>query len=137
MNNYVNLINNMIKIGIEDIPNFEENEVSDGYHTFNELYEFRKLYNALLFNEWAKSNKPKYDVHKSKKHYNDEKCFDGKFFIVVAMLPDGQISNHYKLEDWDLFKIPEFEKAKYKYDDHTAKDVIKRLTNVIKNETKS
>ena len=26
MNNYVNLINNMIKIGIEDIPNFEENE---------------------------------------------------------------------------------------------------------------
>ena len=25
---------------------------SDGYHTFNELYEFRKVFNAALFNEW-------------------------------------------------------------------------------------
>ena len=33
----------------KDIENF-----SDGYHTFNELYEFRKLYNALLFKEWKK-----------------------------------------------------------------------------------
>ena len=27
-------------------------DLSDGYHTFNELYEFRKIYNAALFNEW-------------------------------------------------------------------------------------
>ena len=26
---------------------------SDGYHTFKELYEFRKAYNVALFNEWA------------------------------------------------------------------------------------
>ena len=26
-------------------------DISDGYHTFNELYEFRKLYNAALFNQ--------------------------------------------------------------------------------------
>ena len=25
--------------------------LSDGYHTFDELYEFRKMYNAVLFNE--------------------------------------------------------------------------------------
>ena len=29
------------------------NELSDGYHTYDELYEFRKMYNAVLFNEWA------------------------------------------------------------------------------------
>lgn len=29
----------------------ETERVSDGYHTFLELYEFRKVYNALLFNE--------------------------------------------------------------------------------------
>ena len=28
-------------------------QMSDGYHTFAELYEFRKAYNAALFNEWA------------------------------------------------------------------------------------
>jgi len=37
-------------------------ETSDGFHTFNELYEFRKLYNAGLFNEWAKQGL--FNVHK-------------------------------------------------------------------------
>ena len=41
-------------------------ETSDGYHTFNELYEFRKVFNATLFNEWSRQEK--YSVHKSKKH---------------------------------------------------------------------
>jgi len=43
-------------------------ETSDGYHTFNELYEFRKLYNAALFNEWGV--KEIRNVHKSKKHHS-------------------------------------------------------------------
>ena len=103
--------------------------ISDGYHTFNELYEFRKLYNALLFNEWAKHHK--YNVHKSKKHNNGELCFDGKYFIVVALLPTGQISNHYKIEDWDLFNIPEYPKAFFEYDGHTTQDVIDRLYGII------
>lgn len=28
-------------------------EISDGYHTFNELYRYRMLYNAAFFNELA------------------------------------------------------------------------------------
>jgi len=94
---------------IDDIENF-----SDGYHTFNELYEFRKLYNALLFKEWKKNGK--YEVYKSKRHYNGEECFGGDWFIVVAILPTGQISNHYEMKDWDLFDIPEYEKSKYEFD---------------------
>lgn len=120
-------------------------EISDGYHTFDELYEFRKLYNAVLFNTWA-NPKPlvedgvnewfdgyadedfvMYDVHKSWKHHDGELCFGGGWFIVVAVLPTGQISNHYKAEDWDLFKIPETECAKYPFDGHTGQDVIERL----------
>jgi hypothetical protein len=31
----------------------EVGKVSDGFHTFDELYEFRKIYNAALFNEGA------------------------------------------------------------------------------------
>ena len=37
--------------------------ISDGYHPFRDLYDFRKAYNALLFNAWAKLGK--YDVYKS------------------------------------------------------------------------
>lgn len=108
----------------------ELSKISDGYHTFEELYDFRKMYNAALFNEWASYDIPKYDVHKSKRHHDGKKCFDGEWFIVVAMLPDGQISNHYHMDDWDLFKVPEEDTAKYEFDGHTGQDVIKRLKNL-------
>ena len=133
------------------------NELSDGYHTYDELYEFRKMYNAVLFSEWAviyytvlkdyenidvktlhpeiqrflNNIKPKYNVHKSWRHNDGELCFGGGWFIVSAMLPTGLISNHYKAEDWDLFKIPEVEKALYEFDEHTPQDVLERLKSLI------
>ena len=116
------------------------NELSDGYHTYDELYEFRKMYNAVLFNEWATqpvgfnidgSIKSKFDVHKSWRHHNGEMCFGGGWFIVSAMLPTGLISNHYKAEDWDLFQVPEVEKALYEFDGHTTQDVLIRLKTLI------
>lgn len=152
--NYTDVDNpvQMLEAANRIVQNLElKGQVSDGYHTFDELYEFRKMYNAALFNEWAKAvtyvptkvpieksvfgtefsveHVPhyKYDVHKSWKHYDGELCFGGGWFIVVAMLPTGQISNHYEARDWDLFKIPEAECAKYPFDGHTAQDVLERL----------
>lgn len=105
-------------------------KISDGYHTFNELYEFRKVFNAALFNEWAIQDK--YNVHKSVRHYDGEYCFgeDSGWFIVVAILPTGQISNHYERKDWDLFKIPAKDRAMFEFDGHTAKDVLERMKNL-------
>jgi len=99
-------------------------DTSDGYHTFKELYEFRKLYNACLFNEWYKQGK--YNVHKSYKHSDGEECFGGGWFVVQATLPAGQITNHYKNSDWALFTCEERRKAD-KWDGHSAQDVTKRL----------
>ncbi|WP_205155537.1 WDGH domain-containing protein, partial [Faecalicatena contorta] len=79
--------------------NTDLGNLSDGYHTFDELYEFRKLYNAALFNQWAKLGVK--NVHKSKKHSDGELCFGGGWFIVVAYPNDKQISNHYEMKDWD------------------------------------
>lgn len=142
-------------ITVEQINKFilsgdiDPNGICDKYHTFPELYEFRKMYNAALFNEWSKGYMDylkrtskgelidwwgplcaKFDAHKSWKHNDGELCFGGGWFIVVAMLPTGQISNHYKAEDWDLFKIPETDKAKYPFDGHTPKDVLERLKSL-------
>ena len=103
----------------------DKGEVSDGYHTFNELYEYRLLYNASMFNEFAKQGM--YDVHKSKRHSDGNFPFDNPdYFIVVAELPTGQISNHYRMKEWDLFDIPEKETSN-PYDGHTPKDVTERL----------
>ena len=102
-------------------------EVSDGYHTFNELYEYRMLYNAALFNEFAKQGL--YDVHKSRRHSDGEYPFgDSNWFIVMAELPTGQISNHYEMKDWDKFQIPEKPLAN-KWDEHSPRDVADRLTS--------
>ena len=103
-------------------------ETSDGYHTFNELYEFRMLYNAALFNEWrGRESVLQFDVHKSWHHSDGEKCFGGGWFVVVAQLPTGQITNHYEEKYYDLFKIPYRTRAA-KWDGHTPQDVSKRLT---------
>lgn len=114
-----------IQAKIDNMSEKDVGKISDGYHSFNELYEFRKQYNAALFNEWYKNRR--YDVHKSKKHFDGESCFNGEYFIVVAILPAGQISNHYMLKDWELFKCQITETAKYKFDGHTSKDVIERI----------
>jgi len=115
------------RAGADDVRKIDEN-TSDGYHTFKELYEFRMIYNAALFNEWAAQEK--YSVHKSKRHSDGLECFGGGWFVVVALLPTGQITNHYELKDWDLFDIPEREMA-YSWDGHTAKDVADRLKAAI------
>jgi len=117
-----------VQKGIDNTPDDVRGDYSDGYHTFNELYEFRKAYNIALFNEFALQNK--YDVHKSVRHHDGEVCFGGNWFIVVAILPSGQISNHYEMKDWYLFNIPIENKAKYEFDGHTPTDVVNRLKSL-------
>lgn len=103
-------------------------EISDGYHTFNELYYYRMLYNAAFFNLL-----PKEWVHKSKRHHDGEECFGGGWFIVMANLPTGQISNHYELKYWDLFKVPEKEIAD-EWDGHTPQEAAERLYKYLQQE---
>ena len=125
-------VENINKIIQDNIDENDIENISDGYHTFKELYEFRKLYNAAFFNELSKNNICK--VHKSKRHSDGELCFGGGWFIVMAELPTGQISNHYELSDWDLFQCNEQEIAD-EWDGHTPEDVIKRIKKYIQYET--
>lgn len=105
-------------------------EVSDGYHTINELYRYRMLYNAAFFNalyaEYSERDTAIGPIVKSRKHSDGELCFGGGWFIVVANLPTGQISNHYRDEYWDLFKVLEVEQAP-EYDGHTPAVAADRL----------
>ena len=103
-------------------------EISDGYHTFNELYRYRMLYNAAFFNELAKNDAIR--VVKSKRHHDGEECFGGGWFIVMAELPTGQISNHYERKDWDYFKCEEVGVAP-EWDWHTPEEAARRLEDFI------
>ena len=106
----------------------EGNDISDGYHTFKELYDYRMAYNALWVNEIHRSgNSGKYKLHKSLKHHDGELCFGGGWFIVSLELPTGQVSNHYEDKFWDLFNIPETEKSVLAFDGHTPEIALNRM----------
>jgi hypothetical protein len=115
----------------------EDIEIRDEYHSMHELYEHRMALNIALFNFMYMVDSSvrgnylavggNHLIMKSKLHY-DGTMFDG-YFIVMALLPEGQVSYHYKLKHWDKFKIPEVEKTP-KWDGHTSKDVLERLMKV-------
>ena len=116
---------------IDQLSYQDKSKISDGYHTFDELYAFRKMYNAITANLMHQLGICK--VEKSEKHFDGELCFGGGWFIVSIYLPTGQISNHYDMVDWDLFQVPVVEKATQEWDGHTPNDVLDRIEKFINN----
>lgn len=93
----------------------------DKYHTMDELYHYRALYNAAAARAWHNMG---ISVVKSRRHHDGE-MWPG-MFIVTALLPTGQVSNHYFDDLWDLFDIPEAHIAPA-YDGHTPEIAAARL----------
>lgn len=104
-------------------------EIRDEYHSMHELYQHRMALTIALFNliNYVDTQN-ELTVIKSKLHF-DGTMFDGGYFIVMALTPNGQISYHYKLKHWDKFRIPEVEKAP-KWDGHTSLDALERLIKI-------
>lgn len=104
----------------------EMGHISDGYHTFDELYDHRaKLFSIVCFNyrdiSW-----------KSKKHA-DGTMYDG-MFIVGIDTPKGQATYHYDIDPyWDIFDVKELESAPA-WDGHSPDDAISRLMSLVKKE---
>lgn len=98
-------------------------EVSDGYHTFNQLYHQR----AVLFATIVNQNKNK--AWKSWKHEDGKFCFDkgGEWFIVGVDTPEGSYTYHYEKKYWDLFDCEELDRGKH-WDGHTEEDVTRLLS---------
>lgn len=95
-------------------------KISDGYHSFEDLYFHRMILFSLLLN----SNKE--ISWKAKKHH-DGTMFDEDSFICGIETPEGQYTYHYKLEYWDYFNIKELEFAP-KYDGHKPEDITRLLS---------
>lgn len=95
-------------------------EISDGWHTFEELYYHR----MILFLTIQKANKN--ISWKSKKHHDGTMFEDS--FIVGIETPEGQYTYHYNLKYWDLFE--EIKELNYapEYDGHKPKDITRLLS---------
>lgn len=109
MNNYEKKLADFC--GVDDIG-----DVSDGYHTFNDLYHQRAMLFAVIVNQ----NSDK--AWKTHRHEDGELCFGGGWFLVTIDTPDGAYGYHYEDKYWDLFNCQELPKAKH-WDGYTEKDV--------------
>lgn len=101
-------------------------EVSDGYHTFRDLYDHRRALTAAL----AAAASSAGDSWRSKAHHpEDGPMFDGSFIVGIE-LPTGTITYHYNLDFWDDFAaVPELEHAK-KWDGAGPDDTVTRLLTI-------
>jgi len=96
-------------------------DLSDGYHTFNQLYYQRMMLFAVI----VKQNRDK--AWKSLRHEDGELCFGGGWFIVGIDTPKGSYTYHYEDNYFSLFDCKELEVGKH-WDGHTEKDVTRLLS---------
>ena len=99
----------------------EIDDVSDGFHTFRQLYYQR----MMLFATIVKQNSGR--AWKSLRHEDGELCFGGGWFIVGIDTPEGSYTYHYEDNYFSLFDCEELECGKH-WDGHTEKDVTRLLS---------
>ena len=121
----------------KQIQDYDTNLISDGYHTFGELYEHRYALFIALCQMWLEVEKswdssflgdvkPTY-VWKAKNNA-DGTHWDGWFILGLYPEEGEQITYHLPMKYWDQIDCAAYEDNPF-YDGHTSADVLKRLQN--------
>lgn len=105
----------------------DKGKISDGYHTFDELYDHRiTLWIALCRTQNAFHHRCDDLVWRSRLH-SDGSVFEGWFVLGMHYDAGNQITYHLPMARWgecefarELEKAPEF-------DGHTSADVLERI----------
>lgn len=127
-------INDLISLRVK-LDEIDSNDISDGYHTFGELYEHRfALYIALCKflagGEWVGMGNSETGfgnrVFRAKKH-SDGTMYEGWFLLGVFHEKGKQISYHLPLSKWEETNFAETLEKAPEFDGHTSEDVLKRL----------
>lgn len=135
------IINEEIQF-LKGIVGLDTNKISDGYHTFGELYEHRiQLYinyckaldeianlNNILEEYSNFINKPVYNsgVWRSKVH-SDGSVWDGWFLLGLHVLSGKQITYHLPISKWKECNFAHTLDKAPAFDGHTSADVLERL----------
>lgn len=128
--------NKSVRVGVgtinELIKNVDANLVSDGYHTFGQLYDHRiaiyiRLCKTILLITPTEEGSP---VWKTKVH-SDGTSFDGWFVLGLFKDKGHQITYHIPEKYWDMVPWAVTIDKAYEFDGHTSSDVIERLLSGI------
>jgi len=109
--------------------------LSDGYHTFDDLYEHRiTLYIALcktMANKryYGSDGNRQLGVWKSRRH-SDGSVWDGWYLLGIFSEPGEQITYHLPTSRWDACDFAQEVDAAPPFDGHTSSDVLQRISNL-------
>lgn len=112
--------------------------VSDGYHTFDELYEHRyklfitlaRLYDKLPAGKLKSTDmdgKVMSKVWRTKVHSGGTPSYDGYFLMGINYEKGEQISYHLPLRLWDKVDFAEVLDVAPEFDGHTSLNVLERI----------
>src|SRR5699024_9062535 len=110
-----------IRNSIALMPSAVNDSTSYGYHTFDELYEHRTVLFSVICNSHT-------DLAWKSRHHHDGTMFDDMFMVGIKT-PSGQCTYHCENQYWDLFRVPELERAP-EFDGHTPEDVLQRIQSL-------
>lgn len=122
----------IIKITIDGIE--KTGCISDGYHTFDELYDHRitlfialcRLY-FITFYMNSRMERANALLWRSEKHHDGTR-FIGYFILGISPVQGGgDITYHLPMERWEETGFAETLESAPEWDGHTAEDVLERL----------
>jgi hypothetical protein len=107
----------------------DTNLISDGYHTFGELYDHRIELFIALCRKLAEHEPEKRKVWRSRLH-SDGTGFDGFFVMGIGREPGEQITYHLPDTKWEATDFAETLDRALEWDGHTSNDVLKRIARL-------
>ena len=102
-------------------------DISDGYHTFDELYEHRIILWIALCRRFKLFGTS--DIWRSKKH-SDGGSFEGWFILGMDKRKGYQMTYHLPLSKWDETNFADTLDKAPEWDGHTPEDVLKRISEL-------
>jgi hypothetical protein len=100
--------------------------ITDGYHTFDELYEHRHTLFIALCKRYI-GIRP---VWRSQVH-SDGTSMDGWFILGIDKKKGSQITYHLPMSKWTLCDFVETLDQAPEWDGHTPADTLSRIANLV------
>lgn len=122
------ILDNMKTLYVNARADKSLDELSDGYHTFKQLYDQRALLLAVLMST-DYNGENIFHCWKSLKHNDPNFPMYEDMFIVGGTLPhvyNGDFTFHIDIGWWYKFKVEILDKAP-EYDGHSVEDVMDRI----------
>jgi len=128
------------QLTIDLLPDTDRELISDGYHSFKELYDHRvvlfiALCNTLSNIDWLLQDNNDWIVDskkpwKSKLHF-DNTMWDGWFIAGIGTEKWDTLTYHLPISEWDNLDVSILSNAP-EWDWHTADDVLLKLRDIHK-----